>query len=370
VDVAKQPIPDPPAAPAEPLPVVVTGVLMRRGAGVEICPGSAYRPCAGIEVVGEVPEAWLSTSESVAVWRVSGRFDGSKLSPTGAERSHLSDAPSFRNSCAEFQKPMAGQNPDDRLSAEVATVIAEHAQRVAGHWWDAPRQTMVISVKGGATEMTEMAKLVRARFPKSRICVQQARFSEQELEQARARADQILKEGGAFWSSSAIDVVNNRVVYDAEVLDAPTFEKLKQEVGDAVLVLAFIQLQEHALARLPVAPPRGDVALITQPSRSGASMAALGRFSVHYDAAQRCVYLQGGDGQRVLPVWPFGYWATANPFVVYDYDDQPIGKAGEVIEFGGGGVDVHHVRAASNCGAKTAWIGAPQNVANARRALE
>jgi hypothetical protein len=366
--VAKQPVSSEPAATSpEPLPVLVTGVLMRRGATVEICPGSAYRPCAGIEVVGEVPEAWLSTSGSVAVWRVSGRFDGSKLSPTGAERSHLGDAPSFRNSCAEFQKPMAGQNPDDRLSAEVAAVLAEQAPRVAGHWWDAQHQTMVISVKGDATEVT---KLVRARFPKSRICVQQARFSEPELEQARARADHILKEGGVFWSSSAIDVVNNRVVYDAEVLDAPTFEKLKQEVGDAVLVLAFIQLQEHALARLPVAPPRGDVALITQPSRSAASMAALGRFSVHYDAAQRCVYLQGGDGQRVLPVWPFGYWATANPFVVYDYDDQPLGKPGEVMEFGGGGVDVHHVRSANACGAKTAWIGAPQNVANARRARE
>jgi len=180
----------------------------------------------------------------------------------------------------------------------------------------------------------------------------------------------VLKDGGVVWSSSSLDVVKNRVVYDAEVLDAPTRAKLTQEVGEAVLVLAFIQLPEHAIHQLPVAPPRGDVALVTQTSRSAASMAALGRFSVNYDAAQRCVYLEGGSGERILPVWPFGYWATANPLVVYDYDDQPVAGPGKVVEFGGGGVDVVHVQAASSCGAKTAWIGAPQNVPGSGRGRE
>jgi hypothetical protein len=91
-------------------------------------------------------------------------------------------------------------------------------------------------------------------------------------------------------------------------------------------------------------------------------MNALGRFSVNYDAARRCVYLQGEGGERLLPVWPFGYWATANPLVIYDYEDQPVARPGQVVEFGGGGVDVQHVKAPSSCGAKTAWIGAPQNV--------
>jgi hypothetical protein len=345
------------AAPSrEPVPVVVTGVLIRRDAVVEICPGSAYAPCAGIEVVGQVPEAWLSTPERVAVWHVSGRFDGSKLSLSGAEPSKLGDRPNYRNACAEFQEPRAGQNADDRLSADVAAVIAEEAQRVAGHFWDMQRQTMVISVKGDTTELT---KRVRARFPKSRICIQPARFSEQELEQARARADDILKDGGVVWSSSSIDVVQNRVVYDAEVLDAPTLAKLRQEAGDAVLVTAFIRLPEHALDQLPVASQRGDVPLVTETSRNAGRMNALGRFSVHYDAARHCVYLQDSTGNRLLPVWPFGYWATKNPFVVYDYDDQPVGSPGAVVEFGGGNVDVQHVKAPSSCGAKTAWIGAP-----------
>jgi hypothetical protein len=95
-------------------------------------------------------------------------------------------------------------------------------------------------------------------------------------------------------------------------------------------------------------------------------MHALGRFSVHYDADGRCVYLKDANGERLLPVWPFGYWATAKPFVVYDYDDQPVARPGEVIEFGGGNVDVQHVKAPSSCGAKTAWIGAPQAASRLR----
>jgi hypothetical protein len=314
-----------------------------------------------------VPDAWLSTAERVAVWQVSGRFDGSKLSPTSAEPTQLADPPSYRNACAEFQQSVAGQNPSDRMLADVAAVIEGEAQRVAGHWWDRQRQTMVIAVKGDASEF---GNRVRERFPKSRICVQQARFSESELEQARARADRILRDSGVAWSSSSIDVVRNRVVYDADVLDAPTLARLNQELGDAVRVLAFLQLSEHAIHQLPAAPPRGDVDLVKETSRSAASMAALGRFSVHYDAVQRCVYLQDGSGERLLPVWPFGYWATAKPFMVYDYDDQPVARHDEVIEFGGGGVEIRHIRATNTCGAKTAWIGAPQNVWARRPARE
>lgn len=350
-----------------PIPVIVTGVLIRRDDHVEICPGATPRPCAGLEVIGDVPETSLSTPNRVVVVRVSGRFDGSKLSASGFEPTSLADAPNYRNRCAEFQQPRAGENASERLSAEVAEVIAAEAARVAGSWWDRETQTMVIAATGDTAELT---KRVRARFPRSRICIQPARFSEQELEAARARADGILREGGVVWSSSSIDVVKNQVVYDAEALDAPTLSRLKQEVGDAVRVTAFIQLTENELGRLPAPPQRGDVELVTEQSRSAAAMAALGRFSVHYDAGRRCVYLADAGGDRVLPVWPFGYWATTNPLTVYDYDDRPVAGAGQVVEFGGGGVDIEHVRAPNTCGAKRAWLGAPQNVPNGRRASE
>lgn len=41
-------------------PVVVTGVLMRRGPDVEICPGDSVRTCPGVAVDGKVEDAWLS----------------------------------------------------------------------------------------------------------------------------------------------------------------------------------------------------------------------------------------------------------------------------------------------------------------------
>ena len=78
--------------------------------------------------------------------------------------------------------------------------------------------------------------------------------------------------------------------------------------------------------------------------------------TVRYDAAQRCVYLSTPE-QRVLPVWPFGYWATSSPFAIYDYDGKAIARDGDTLQLGGGMVDVEHAGADNACGAKQAWIG-------------
>jgi hypothetical protein len=88
-------------------------------------------------------------------------------------------------------------------------------------------------------------------------------------------------------------------------------------------------------------------------------MAALGRFTVHYDAALRCVYLENSVGGRFLPVWPFGFWATKSPMRIFDYDGNVVAATGTMLEFGGGMVDIAHVRAENTCGAKSAWIGKP-----------
>jgi hypothetical protein len=61
----------------------------------------------------------------------------------------------------------------------------------------------------------------------------------------------------------------------------------------------------------------------------------------------------------VLPVWPFGYWATSSPFRVFDYDDNAVAQPGITIVFGGGHVSLEHTGATNTCGAKTAWIGQP-----------
>jgi hypothetical protein len=170
----------------------------------------------------------------------------------------------------------------------------------------------------------------------------------------------VLTERGISLSGSWLDVVENQVVYQADAIDAPTLAQLAREAGDSIQVVAFIELSQHALEQMPVPAPRGDVSLVTSKTRSGAGMAALGRFTIHYDAELRCVYLDA-QGERLLPVWPFGYWATASPLRVFDYDDNVVAEAGATIEMGGGQVDAQHIRTTTNtCGAKTAWVGQPQ----------
>jgi hypothetical protein len=176
----------------------------------------------------------------------------------------------------------------------------------------------------------------------------------------------VLTERGIAWSSSSLDVVRNQVVYEAEAIDAETLAQLAREAGDCIRVVAFIELTQHRLAQMPVASARGDVALVTAKTRSGEGMAALGFFSVQYDPELRCVYLQDRAGKRLLPIWPFGYFATSSPFAVFDYDGNAIGEPGATLEFGGGEVDVQHIATPNTCGAKAAWVGGPQRRAGDR----
>jgi hypothetical protein len=364
--------PEPPSQPEPPATIatkpasvraIVTGVVLRRGDEIEVCPGRNVGPCAGIRVQGEVDDAWISESGKLSVFRLSGTFDGATLTLDGpVVPTTLADDPDYKNDCPEFQELVKGQNADPRLSAAAEALVNEHRARIAGQWWDRERQTMVVWVTGDPSDVRKRAEARAAATTgkKHRICIRgQARFSEAELEAARAKADQILREHGVVWSSSAGDVVHNQIVYEADAVDAATLAQLARETGDAIRVVAFIELPEQTLAQLPAPAVRGDIALATAKHRSGAEMAALGRFSVHYDAQQRCVYLSA-QAERVLPVWPFGYWATSSPFAVHDYDGNVVAQEGQSLDFGGGQVELQHVDVANACGAKQAWIGRPQ----------
>jgi hypothetical protein len=345
--------------------VVVTGILLRRDDGIEVCPGQWVDACPGIRVEGKVEDAWISARGKLSVWRLSGRFDGTTLVLDGpAQPTTLTQEASYRNSCPEHQKLRKGVNPDLDSLEKVQAFMREHAERVAGHWWDQARQTLVVSVTGDPTELRQR---FAERAPGARVCIQgQARFSEAPLESLRVKADAILRKHGVVWSSSGGDVVKNDVLFEVEAIDAKTRAELTREAGDAIRVQAFIELLEHDLAQMPAPPKRGDVALVTSTWRSGGGMSALGRFSVHYDAELRCVYFNA-SGERVLPVWPFGYWAATNPLRIYDYDDKIVVQEGETIELGGGQVDIEHVRADNPCGAKQAWIGRREATGGAAR---
>jgi len=355
-----------PAAPTETAPseapkvasvrVVVTGVLLRRSDGIEICQGEGDAPCPGVRVEGKVEDAWISERAKVSVWRMSGVYDGTTLVLDAPARpTAIAAQPDYRNSCPEFQKPKKGVNPPLSLSTTVEAFVSEHAERVAGVWWDRDRQTMTIWVTG---DPAELKRLAAERAPGARLCVQgQARFAQPELERLRAKADAILREHGVVWSGSGGDAISNEIVYDVDAIDAETLAQLKRETGEAIRIVAFIELVEHKLDQLPVPAMRGDVALVTSNSRSLGGMAALGRFAVHYDPQLRCVYF-GTPTERVLPIWPFGYWATSSPLKVYDFDDNVVAQEGATLELGGGQVEIEHVHADKPCGAKMAWVSA------------
>ena len=362
---SRAPAPMQASSPVASTRVTVTGVLLRRGETIEVCPGAGVGPCAGIRVEGAIESAALSEQGFVSVWRLTGAYDGTTLVlDAPAQATTLASRPDYRNACPELQvvfeiEDREGGNAEPSVIEEMEVLEREHAARIAGKWWDRERQTMVLSVTG---DPSALRKRLAERAPAARICIHgHARFSQAELERLRAKADGILAARGVVWSSSSGDVVRNQIVYEADAIDAGTLAQLAREVGGAIRVAAFIELlaPDLELARLPVPPERGDVALLTGKSRGGASMSALGIFQVHYDPALRCVYLVSPE-QRVLPVWPFGYWATSSPLQIFDYDDNVVARPGESIRFAGGHVDLEHVKTANTCGSTSAFIGAPE----------
>jgi hypothetical protein len=60
--------------------------------------------------------------------------------------------------------------------------------------------------------------------------------------------------------------------YDAEAIDAATLAEIERQAGQAIQVVAFIELPEHSLEQMPVPPARGDVVLVTKNTRSGGGM--------------------------------------------------------------------------------------------------
>lgn len=351
------------ATPSAPVRVVVTGVLAQRQGETEICPGASLGPCAGIRVRGALDDRWVSRADAITVWRLTGKFDGSSLVLEGpAEPTTYAPRPDYRNPCPHYQDAVPGRsiegNPDQRQSDTLQSFLSAFPERLAAQWWDAERQTMVVWVTGDAAPLQQR---FRQQAPSARVCFKgQARFSERELEVLRAKADAVLTRHQVRWSSSSIDVLTNQVVYEADAIHSHSLSELARETDGAVRVIAFIESPVTPLAELPKPPRRGDVELLTSPVRSGASMQALGRFSLHYDATLHCVYLADGEGKRLLPVWPFGYFATSVPLQVFDFDGSPVAGGGALVEFAGGHVDLQHVRTSNTCGASSAWIGHPQ----------
>jgi hypothetical protein len=335
-DPAGTPPPPDPSVPVSAVVALLTGVpVVSDGGAVEWCPGQPGADgCAGITVSGLSPGALDRIRDTGQSWSIEGSYDGATLEATGEPEPVERRESDHTTPCTELRGEGAG-NMDPTAAAAIAQHVATIPDRFAGQWWDSDAGVMTVLLTGHDVA-EHRAALEDAAGDRGTVCVVGgARYSAAELEQAQQRATDIAVDAGMGLWSSGTDAVANRVDLEVERSDEPTRERIQQEAGDAVRVHAFLALRDATLDELPGPPSPGDVELETAQTRGGAGMDALGTFTLRFDAQQGCVHGEFGQEHTGL-IWPFGYYAEANPLRVYDQDGQLVAQEGDVLESGGG----------------------------------
>jgi hypothetical protein len=325
--------PPTPAAPATTTPtppgveVVVTGVLERNPDGTrEICEYAAA--CFGIPVDDTVDPTldgqWV---------RAVGTFDGRALSVADVAREPVVPfAPhDVTPRCPELGP---GAAPSPESDEAVLRYLDSVSDVYAGAWLDETGVTTYAFV--GDDVSAHRAAIIAAAGDAPVCVVGGARWSAAEL---RALTEQIfgtwMLERGVTMSGGTDDV-DNVVDVHVRVLDGELREWLAQ-FGERVRLTSYIELVDAPRAALPPTVPvvPGDVALLTQRDGGRNGEQALTRFTLRYDDQLGCVYGELGDG-RLLPVWPDGYTATADPLAVHDFDGVVVAVEGQGFESGAG----------------------------------
>jgi hypothetical protein len=335
--------------------VILTGVpMVADDGGVTWCPGIGENGCAGIEVTGVMPDAIPpAPGDEIRLWQVEGRFDGQRLAASGPPERVDSPTDDFSTPCEGLRgEHDVGGNMDPAAADAVAGYVGTIPDRYAGEWWDGEVAVLTVLLTGEDVA-DHRAALEDAVGDRGTVCVVGgARHSLAELQRAQERATEIAMDAGMGLWSSGVDVVANRVDLEVERSDEPSRRRIRREVGDMVRIHAFMALSDATLAQLPAPPPAGDVELETAGTRGGGGMDALGVFTVRFDADRRCVYGEFG-GERVGLLWPFGYYATADPLQVFDQDGQLVAREGDQLTSGGG----HAPREGSAvCGTSDVWV--------------
>ena len=360
-----------PVAPASTAPVLdvantdgvrvaITGFLSPGQDGIaEVCPDTGG-PCPGVLLLGGAP----SLDDPSNMVRLIGLYDGRNISVEEWDEVVPAET-DFTNPCGLSATGLG--NPPDGAFEAVDREVAGSRDRLAGMWWDSSNQVMTLWFTGDAVDDLRVQLEAAASGEMALCVVGQAQYSEQQLLQIQSDLDAHIDFGALGVQSTSTDIINNRVEVSSEFLDEPARMALKTEFGGAVVVHAFIEVLNGLVADLPDPQPAiaGDVELVTQSTRAGGGMSALGRFVVMFDADRGCVYFPGdeesnngepGTGGRTLPVWPFGYTAELDPLRIYDFDGNLLAPEGDTIEMGGGFVSAELTDVENDCGATGAWI--------------
>lgn len=353
--------------PAGSVEVVITATPVAGSDGsVELCPPGMTGKCPGIQLDGELPSGLLSDESTTKLVQVTGWYDGAAIVPTSdpVEVEYPpADQPDFSSLCPDM-RGTASVNPDDAVTEALADYVADRAD-YAAMWWDPESAVMTVWFVGD--DVSDQAGAIAELVADEPVCVAGgAAFSESELMEAADLLNGVRDSRGLPLATFgyAVGGRSNRIEVPVEGLDTQTRRAIADLVGDRVALYPFLEILGSSLADLPEPVPvvPGDVELLTSRVRSGGGMLALGQFRVEHDPDLNCVYFPGndsGDGGRTVPVWPFGYSATASPLTIYDYDGEMIAGEGDTIELGGGFVDLDfldQMAGANACGATGAWI--------------
>ncbi len=318
------------------------------GGGIEACPAGESSDCFGVAVAGDLGAAVVGGE-----YRLVGDYDGRTLTIT--QPPEPIEVPYVRN--REITSRCEGltgtRGNDNAIHEAIMGYVATVPDSYAGLWWDDDATVFTVWFTGD--DVTGHQAAIAAATGGAPVCViGGADHPEAELHAAQDQAVQQFAEALAM-SFASTDTLRNRVTVEAEHVDGELLAELAA-IHPGLEVLAFIEVLEGTIADLPAPQPvhPGDVELVTGHNRRQGGMAALGRFTLGYDAELGCFYF-GEDSQRVVPVWPLGFSGTSgSPAQIFDQDGELFATAGDVLEIGGGsGV---FPPAGDTCGAAGTWV--------------
>lgn len=328
--------------------VVLRGVPVKSGDGaVEWCPGfpADDDACPGITVTG------LSDRDRVALdgpprpMRIDGVYDGVTLTATGSPEPFAlpsEDPPILCRDLRGTPDPDPGLDGGGNMDPDASAAITRYTRtipdRYAGTWWNSDTQVMTVWLTGDDVGEHRSA-LTEAVGDRGTVCVAGgARWTLRELQTASDRAFEIAIDADLLPWGAGVHESGNVAEVEVERSDPATLERIAAVTDGAVDVRAFLSVRDATLADLPEPSQRGDIVLETDDRRGGPGMAALGSFTVRFDAQRQCVYGEMGT-DRVGIVWPFGYYAKRDPVRVFDADGMLVARAGDVLSSGGGESD-------------------------------
>lgn len=325
--------------------VRVVGLVERADGAWRVCL-DGDGPCWPVDAGGR------SLDEGPAT--LTGTWDGASLVLTAAPEAREGDT-TFPNPCPDVQ-PMSGTNGDDDVLSAVQEYVSSIPEDFAGSWLARPGPVFVVAV---IDDVDRHRAALASRVDRG-VCVTSDGFRWSEVDLRKVQRE--ISEQAERWRAtgygmtfSSVDVVGNVVEVGFDRIDAALRDDISDRWGERVTPRGVIEVLEAEIADLPEREVGSDEIRIETSDLGSAHMDALGRFVLRYDADSDCVYFEA-DGERVKPVFPYGWRALRDPVRVLDGRGVVLAQVDQEFEVGGGNGRAPSSDDPLACGAMKTWI--------------